>query len=100
MKFPFIAIWLLADHCPSTTGFGSLRGGSPGRPLEPSAIDGLPSEEHAELSASELYVEFLPVLNCAARSVLTFDYQFIADPAYNADRGPVSFYAPRFHAEF
>jgi high affinity Mn2+ porin len=33
-------------------------------------------------------------------SVLTFDYQFIADPAYNADRGPVSFYATRFHAEF
>jgi high affinity Mn2+ porin len=33
-------------------------------------------------------------------SVLTFDYQFIADPAYNADRGPVSFYATRLHAEF
>jgi high affinity Mn2+ porin len=33
-------------------------------------------------------------------SVLTFDYQFIADPAYNADRGPVSFYSLRFHAEF
>jgi len=33
-------------------------------------------------------------------SVLTFDYQFVADPAYNADPGPVSFYAMRFHAEF
>jgi high affinity Mn2+ porin len=33
-------------------------------------------------------------------SVLTLDYQFIADPAYNADRGPVSVYALRFHAEF
>jgi high affinity Mn2+ porin len=33
-------------------------------------------------------------------SVLTFDYQFIADPAYNADRGPVSVYSLRFHAEF
>ena len=33
-------------------------------------------------------------------SVLTLDYQFIGDPAYNADRGPVSFYAVRFHAEF
>ena len=33
-------------------------------------------------------------------SVLTLDYQFIADPAYNADRGPVSIYAMRFHAEF
>jgi high affinity Mn2+ porin len=33
-------------------------------------------------------------------SVLTLDYQFIADPAYNADRGPVSFYSLRLHAEF
>ena len=33
-------------------------------------------------------------------STLTFDYQFIADPAYNADRGPVSVFTGRFHAEF
>jgi high affinity Mn2+ porin len=31
---------------------------------------------------------------------LTFDYQFVADPAYNADRGPVSLFAARVHAEF
>jgi len=28
------------------------------------------------------------------------DYQFIADPAYNADRGPVSIFSLRLHAEF
>lgn len=28
------------------------------------------------------------------------DYQFIANPAYNADRGPVSFFAIRAHVEF
>ncbi len=33
-------------------------------------------------------------------SALTFDYQFVADPAYNADRGPVHIFAGRFHAEF
>jgi high affinity Mn2+ porin len=33
-------------------------------------------------------------------STLTFDYQFIADPAYNADRGPVSVFSARAHAEF
>jgi high affinity Mn2+ porin len=33
-------------------------------------------------------------------TTLTFDYQFIADPAYNADRGPVSLFAARAHAEF
>ena len=31
---------------------------------------------------------------------LTFDYQFIVDPAYNADRGPVSVFASRLHATF
>jgi high affinity Mn2+ porin len=31
---------------------------------------------------------------------ITADYQFIANPGYNADRGPVSIYAARLHAEF
>ena len=31
---------------------------------------------------------------------LTFDYQFVDNPAYNADRGPVSIFAARFHDEF
>ena len=31
---------------------------------------------------------------------LSFDYQFVTDPAYNADRGPVSIFAGRLHAEF
>src|SRR5581483_269849 len=31
---------------------------------------------------------------------LTFNYQFIANPGYNADRGPVHFFTGRLHAEF
>jgi high affinity Mn2+ porin len=31
---------------------------------------------------------------------LSFDYQFIADPGYNADRGPASIGAIRLHAQF
>ena len=30
----------------------------------------------------------------------TADYQFIANPAYNADRGPVSIFSGRLHGEF
>ena len=30
----------------------------------------------------------------------TFDYQFIADPGYNADRGPVNVFSGRLHAQF
>jgi high affinity Mn2+ porin len=31
---------------------------------------------------------------------LTFDYQFVNNPAYNRDRGPVSVLGLRLHAEF
>ena len=30
----------------------------------------------------------------------TFDYQFIADPAYNPDRGPVNVFGARLHAQY
>jgi high affinity Mn2+ porin len=33
-------------------------------------------------------------------SALTFDYQFIANPGYNADRGPVNVFAGRVHWQF
>jgi high affinity Mn2+ porin len=33
-------------------------------------------------------------------ATLTFDYQFIDDPGYNADRGPVSVFSGRLHAQF
>jgi high affinity Mn2+ porin len=32
--------------------------------------------------------------------ILSGDYQFVANPAYNADRGPVSLFAVRAHIEF
>jgi high affinity Mn2+ porin len=35
-----------------------------------------------------------------ASSKLTFDYQFINDPGYNADRGPVNIFAARYHWQF
>jgi high affinity Mn2+ porin len=31
---------------------------------------------------------------------LTFDYQFIANPGYNTDRGPAINFAGRFHTQF
>jgi high affinity Mn2+ porin len=33
-------------------------------------------------------------------ATLTFDYQFINNPGYNADRGPVSVFSGRLHAQF
>jgi high affinity Mn2+ porin len=30
----------------------------------------------------------------------TFDYQFVDNPAYNRDRGPVSIFGARLHTQF
>jgi len=34
------------------------------------------------------------------KTTMTFDYQFIVNPAYNADRGPVSIFSARLHSDF
>jgi high affinity Mn2+ porin len=39
-------------------------------------------------------------MSVAKGVILTFDYQFLANPAHNADRGPVSVFSGRVHAEF
>jgi high affinity Mn2+ porin len=44
----------------------------------------------------ETYYAFSPVKWAA----VTLDYQLIADPGYNADRGPVSIFSGRVHAQF
>ncbi len=49
---------------------------------------------------AEKIVEAYYAWKIEASSTLTFDYQFIASPAYNADRGPVSVFSARAHAEF
>jgi high affinity Mn2+ porin len=36
----------------------------------------------------------------SASTKVSFDYQFIANPAYNTDRGPVNIFAGRFHTQF
>ena len=43
----------------------------------------------------EMYYSF-PVFSWR----VTFDYQFVANPAYNRDRGPVSIVGTRLHAQF
>ena len=48
----------------------------------------------------EKIIETFYAYNVNKWSTLTFDYQFIADVADNADRGPVSVFSARLHAEF
>lgn len=48
----------------------------------------------------EKILETYYALSLAKNTTLTFDYQFMMNPAYNADRGPISFFSGRLHAEF
>lgn len=48
----------------------------------------------------ETIIEGYYSLNLIKDIWLTPDYQYIANPAYNADRGPIHVFAARLHAEF
>ncbi len=48
----------------------------------------------------ERVLELYYSLSVTAFLALSVDYQLVANPAYNADRGPVSIFAARLHAEF
>jgi hypothetical protein len=48
----------------------------------------------------ETIFEMYYSLNVAPKTFITFDFQRIHNPAYNADRGPVNFGGVRLHTEF
>jgi high affinity Mn2+ porin len=96
-----------------------LKGTSWGRPNDrigaAGVIEGLSPEARAYFAAGglgiligdgalnyrpEKIIETYYSYSLNAWSSVTFDYQFVADPAYNADRGPVHIFAGRLHAEF
>jgi high affinity Mn2+ porin len=49
---------------------------------------------------SERIVETYYAARLLPKVVLTLNYQHVANPAYNTDRGPVSIYGLRLHADF
>ncbi len=106
--------------CDESVSAGAvLKGTSWGRPNDrigaAGVIDGLSPEARAYFAAGglgiligdgalnyrpEKILETYYSYSLNTWSALTFDYQFVADPAYNADRGPVHIFAGRYHAEF
>ena len=106
--------------CDESVSAGAvLKGTSWGRPNDKigvaGVIDGLSPEAQAYFAAGglgiligdgalnyrpEKVLESYYSYSLNKWSALTFDYQFVVDPAYNADRGPVHIFAGRYHAEF
>lgn len=103
----------------SLSGGVSIKGTRWGRPNDTlgvgGAINGLSQANRDFLAAGglglligdgalnyrpEQIFETYYAINLAKWATVTFDYQFINNPAYNADRGPVSLFSGRLHAEF
>jgi high affinity Mn2+ porin len=112
-----IIAWTDCDE--SATAGVQLKGTSWGRPDDKigvaGLIEGLSPEAKAYFAAGglgiligdgalnyqpEKILETYYSYSLNTWSALTFDYQFVDDPAYNADRGPAHIFAGRLHAEF
>ena len=52
------------------------------------------------IGGPERILESYYSLGLIKATTLTLDYQYIQNPAYNADRGPVSIGTVRLHAAF
>lgn|ERR1700722_12864397 len=50
--------------------------------------------------APEGVIETYYAIALAESATLTFDYQFVVNPAFNQDRGPVSLFGARLHVEY
>ena len=104
----------------ASLSFGtSIKGARWGRPNDTvgvgAAVNGL-SRDHRDFLAAgglgvlvgdgqlnyrlERVLETYYSLSLLAGTTLTFDYQLLTNPGYNADRGPVSVFSGRLHAEF
>jgi high affinity Mn2+ porin len=112
-----IIAWTDCDE--SLSAGAQLKGTSWGRPDDKigvaGLIEGLSDEARAYFAAGglgiligdgalsyqpEKILETYYSYSLNTWAALTFDYQFVADPAYNADRGPVHIFSGRLHAEF
>ena len=51
-------------------------------------------------SAPEQILETFYSINFAKNNWITLDWQFLQNPAYNAERGPVNVFGIRYHGEF
>jgi high affinity Mn2+ porin len=112
-------IMAFTDIDASASFGGVLKGNGWGRPDDrigvAGAINGLSADHRAFIAAGgmgiligdgqlnyrpEKIMESYYSVALQKKTTLTFDYQLITNPAYNADRGPVSIFSARLHSEF
>ena len=112
-------IMAFTDIDASASFGGVLKGNSWGRPDDriglAGAINALSADHRAFIAAGgmgiligdgnlnyreEIILESYYSFALQKKTTFTFDYQLITNPAYNADRGPVSIFSGRLHSDF
>ena len=112
-------IMAFTDIDASASFGGVLKGNSWGRPDDrigvAGAVNGLSADHRAFIAAGgtgiligdgalnyrrEKVLKSYYSIALQKKTTLTIDYQLITNPAYNADRGPVSIFSARLHSEF
>ena len=66
----------------------------------PAALASSSATARCRTTASNRSSRLITAMPSRTTTKVTFDYQFIANPGYNADRGPVNAFAGRFHSTF
>jgi high affinity Mn2+ porin len=104
----------------NSLSFGAVINGKAwGRPYDKIGLagvtNGLSNDDRAYIAAGGLgiligdgqlnyrrenIVETYYAMSVVKGVTLTFDYQFMMNPGYNADRGPISIFSGRLHGEF
>jgi carbohydrate-selective porin OprB len=69
------------------------------RYLSLGGIDGFIGDGRISYKPERLFEAYYNI-NLAKRSWLTLDWQRVANPAFNSDRGPVTLWGVRLHTEF
>jgi high affinity Mn2+ porin len=112
--------WDFTDIDRTGSGGASITGKQWGRPDDTigiaGVVNGISSEHRAFLNAGglgiligdgmlphyglEQIIETYYSYALSSSTKLTADYQFILNPGYNADRGPVNVFSGRFHWQF
>jgi high affinity Mn2+ porin len=94
------ARWHLGDDTVGAGAAMNRESGAAHRFLNAGGLGILVGDGQLPRPGSERLVELYYRHSLAKGAQLSFDYQYIDHPAYNGDRGPVSVFGARFHAQF
>jgi high affinity Mn2+ porin len=94
------ARWGRADDTLAAAAIVSGLSAARQRYLDAGGLGILVGDGRLARAGRERIVEAYYAARTVGQVVVTLDYQFVTNPAYNRDRGPVSVFAARVHAQF